>query len=245
MAYLSVKLDHVATLREARRGKFPDPSHAAVMAEHAGVDGIAIHLRRDRRHIRQRDVVLLKEIVTTRLTVELEPNEEDVAHMLEVKPYMVTFVPETDREITTQAGLTLADDFDIIADMTRRLQTVGVKVAVHIEPDADLVKQASKMGVDAVRMHTGMYANARTEQEGLTELARLEKAARAAGKGNLLVLAACGLDYQNLPPVVKMGIIDEFVVGFAVVARAVVSGMDRATRDMLDIVRREALQPGP
>jgi len=245
MAYLSVKLDHVATLREARKGKFPDPSHAVVMAEHAGVDGIAIHLRRDRRHIRQRDVVLLKEVVSSRLTVEIEPNEENVAHMLEVKPYMVTFVPETDREITTQAGLTLTDDYDEIADMTRRLQTVGVKVAVHIEPDTDLVKQASRMGVDAVRLHTGMYANARTEQEGLIELARLEKAARAAGKGNLLVLAACGLDYQNLPPVVKMGIIDEFVVGFAVVARAVVSGMDRAVRDMLDIVRREALQPGP
>lgn len=245
MAYLSVKLDHVATLREARKGNFPDPSHAAVMAEHAGVDGIAVHLRRDRRHIRQRDTVLLKEIVTSRLTVEMEPNEENVAHMLEVKPYMVTFLPETDREITTQAGLRLADDYDGVADMARRLQAVGVKVAVHIEPDAELVRQASRMGADAVRLHTGMYANARTEQEGLAELARLEKAARAAGKGGLLVLAACGLDYQNLPPLVKLGIVDEFVVGFAVVARAVVSGMERAVRDMLDIVRREAFQPGP
>jgi pyridoxine 5-phosphate synthase len=245
MAYLSVKLDHIATLREARKGKFPDPSHAAVMAEHAGVDGLAVHLRRDRRHIRQRDIVLLKEIVTSRLTVEMEPNEENVAHMLEVKPYMVTFLPETDREITTQAGLTLADDYDSIADMARRLQTVGVKVAVHIEPDADLVKHALRMGVDGVRLHTGMYANARTEQEGLAELARLEKAARAAGKGDLLVLAACGLDYQNLPPLVKLGIVDEFVVGFAVVYKAIVSGMERAVRDMLDLVRREAFQPGP
>ncbi len=245
MAYLSVKLDHVATLREARKSKYPDPSHAAVMAEHAGADGIAVHLRRDKRHIRQRDVVLLKEIVRTRLTVEIEPTEETVSPVLELKPYMVTFVPEVDREITTQTGLALPDNFDTIADMTRRLQTVGVKVALHVEPEPDLVKQVSRVGADAVRLHTGMYANARTEQEGLAELARLDKAARAAAKGDVLVLAGGGLDYQNMPPVAKLGLIDEFVVGHALVAEAVVSGMQRAVQAMIDIVRREASQPGP
>jgi len=245
MAYVSIKLDHVATVREARKGRFPDPSHAAVMAENAGADGIAVHLRRDKRHIRQRDVVLLREIVSTRLTVEIEPIEEFVAQMLELKPYMVVFVPEIEREITTQTGLTLTDDFDAIADMTRRLQAVEIRVALHVEPDADLVKQVSRLGADAVRLHTGMYANARTEEEGLAELSRLEKAARTAAKGNILTLAGCGLDYQNLPPVVRLGLIDEFIVGHAVVARAVISGMEQAVRDMVGIVRRETFQPGP
>lgn len=245
MAYVSIKLDHVATIREARRGRFPDPSHAAVMAEHAGADGIAAHLRRDKRHIRQRDVVLLREVVSTRLTVEIEPVETLVSQMLELKPYMVTFVPEVEREITTQAGLTLTDDFDAIAEMTRRLQAVDIKVALHVEPEADLVKQVSRIGADAVRLHTGMYANARTEAEGLAELNRLEKAARTAAKGNILTLAGSGLDYQNLPPLAKLGLVDEFVVGHAIIARAAISGMDKAVRDVVEIVHRESSQPGP
>ena len=239
MAYLSIKLDHVAILREARKSRFPDPSHAAVLVEVAGADGVAVHLRLDRRHIRQRDVVLLKEVVTTRLTVEIEPTEDNISHMLEVKPYMVVLVPEDDREITTQGGLAIADQFDALADMTRQLREIGVKVAAYIEPDPDAVKYASRLGVDAVKLHTGTYAGVRAEEEGLAELERLEKTASVAAKSNLLVLAGQGLDYQNLPPLVKLGVVDEFVVGHAIIARAVLVGMEKAVRDMLEIVRRE------
>lgn len=237
MAYLSVKLDHVAVLRQTRKGRNPDPSQAAALAELAGCDGITIHLRRDRRHIREKDLFILKEIVATRLTVEIAPTEDNVARVIEVKPYMVTFVPEVDREITTQCGWTLHDEeCETIGEMAWRLQEAGIKTALHIEPSTEMIKWASKIKVDAVKLHTGVYASARTEAEGLAELGRIERTSQAAGKANLLTLAGQGIDYTNLAPLVRLGVIDEFVIGQAIIARAILTGMDRAVRDALAII---------
>jgi len=242
MAYLSVKLDHVAVLRQARKGKNPMPAQAAMLAEMAGADGITVHMRNDRRHIREKDLFVLRETIGTRLTVEITPTEDNVLRVVEAKPYMVTFMPEVDREITTQTGLALMDDdLDIFREMVQRLQEVDVKVTLHIEPDVEMVKRASRMGVDAVKLHTGLYAGARTEPEGLAELEKIDRAARAAGKANLIVMAGQGLDYQNLMPLAKLNVIDEFVIGQAIVARAVMVGMDRAVRDMIDSLHRESV----
>lgn len=244
MAYLSVKLDHVAALRAARRGQKPLPSQAATLAELAGADSITVHMRNDRRHIKEKDVFVLKQTVGTRLTIEVAPTEENLARVLEVKPYMVTFMPEVDREVTTQSGLTLNEDFEIVQEMVQRLQAVEIKVALHIEPDADLVKQAAKMRVDAVKLHTGFYAGARNEEEGLAELGKIERAAKAAGKADLMVIAGQGLDYQNLGPLVKMGVVDEFTIGQAIVAHAVMVGMHQAVRDIMEIIRYEGAGAG-
>lgn len=244
MAYLSVKLDHVAVLREARRKKSPEVSHAAVLAELGGADGITIHLRRDRRHIRERDLYILREVVRTRLTVETAPTEENITRMLEVKPYMVIFVPEVDKEITTQSGLTLNDGYDELEESARRLQEVGIKVGLLVDPEGEAVKRASKMKVEAVKLFTGGYANAESEEDGLTELGRLERTARTAGKADLMVLAGQGLDYINLPPLAKLGAIDEFVIGQAIVSRAVLIGMERAVSEMRDIANRDSASIG-
>lgn len=242
MAYLSLKLDHVAVLRQARRSRNPMPSQAAMLAEMAGADAITVHMRNDRRHIREKDLFVLKETIGTRLTVECAPTEDNLSRIVEAKPYMATFIPEVEREITTQTGLALIDDdFDILGEMVQRLQEVDVRVALHIDPDVEMVKRASRMGVDAVKLHTGLYAGARTEQEGLAELDKIERAAEAAGKSRLIVMAGQGLDYQNLAPLARLNAIDEFIIGQAIVARAVMVGMDRAVRDMIDILRRETV----
>jgi pyridoxine 5-phosphate synthase len=243
MAYLSVKLDHVAALREQRKIKTPDPAHAAVLAEIGGADGIMVHLRRDRRHFRDRDLYILREVVRTRLTVEITPTEENLSRIAEVKPYMAIFVPETDGEITTQSGLNVEIEADRLAESARRLQESGIRVATHIEPSTEAVRRAGRMKVDAVKLHTGLYATAKREEDGMAELARIERAAQAAGKIDLVVMAGQGLDYDNIRPLARLGVIDEYVIGQAIVARAVLVGMERAVRDMRDAIA--AKTPGP
>ncbi len=239
MAFLSVKLDHVAALRQARRGKTPDPSQAAVLAELGGADGIVVHLRRDRRYIRERDLYLLKEIVGTRLTLEIAPVEDNVSRAAEVKPFMVIFTPEADNEVTTLSGFATEQELTALEEMGRRLQESGVKVGLHIDSSADIVKKASAIRVDAIKLYTGIFAGAQTEREGLAELEQIEKAARAAHKAGMMVIAGQGLDYQNLPPLVKLGVIDEFMVGHAVVARSLLVGMERAVQEIATIVRAD------
>ena len=184
MAYLSVKLDHVAVLREARRKKSPELAHAAVLAELGGADGISIHLRRDRRHIRERDLYILREVVRTRLNVETAATEENITRMLEVKPYMVIFVPEIDKEITTQSGLNLTDDYEQLEEAARRLQEVGVKVGLLIDPSGEAVKRAVRMRVEAVKLFTGGDGGFPTAGKGLQEKGGGGRTARGAGQGD-------------------------------------------------------------
>lgn len=244
MAYLSVKIDHVAVLREARRKKSPDVSHAAMLAELGGADGITVHLRRDRRHIRERDLYILKEVVRTRLTVEIAPTEENITRMLEVKPYMTVFVPEIDKEITTQSGLAPNEDFDMLEEATRRLQEVDIKVGLLIDCNGEAVKRAARMQVNAVKLYTGGFANAETEEGALAEMGRLERTATAGQKTDMMVLAGQGLDYINLLPLARLGAVDEFVIGQSIVSRAVLVGMERATAEMREIARDEGSSVG-
>jgi len=244
MAYLSVKLDHIAVLREARGNKTPEPSRAAVLAELGGADGITIHLRRDRRHIRDRDLFILREVISTRMTVEIAPSEENISRLLEVKPYMVNFVPELDREVTTQNGLDIEENYELLEDATRRFQEIDTKVGLTINPTTDDVKKAARMHVDAVKIFTGGYGNARTEEEGLVELSRLERTAQAADKADLIVIMGQGLNYINLPPLARLGVADEYIIGQAIVARSIMTGMERAVREMANLAHHDATGAG-
>lgn len=239
MTYLSVKLDHIATLRERRKVKTPEPAQAAVLAEMAGADSITVHLRSDRRHVRDRDLYILREIVRTRLTVEIAPVDDLLNRVVEVKPYMVIFVPEIDREITTQNGLQFGADSDAITRAVARVQEAGIRAGVHIDPDLDAVKHAGRLGVDCIRFHTGAYVNAETEQVGLSELDRIERAARAAYKSRLVIGASSGLTLDSLPPLLQRGIVDEVTVGYNLVARSALVGMPQAVSDYLQVCRRE------
>lgn len=244
MAYLSVKLDHVAALRQMRKGKSPEPAHAAMLAEAGGADSITVHMRQDRRHIRERDLYLLKETVGSRLTVEIAPTEENVGRIVEVKPNLVVLIPEIDREKTTQSGLLLEEDAEIITEMVHRLQEVGISVAVHVEPSPDIIKRAVKIGVDAVKLHTGFYANAVTDEDGLTELDKIDSTTKTANKAGLMVLAGQGLTAGNILPLLKRGGIDEYIVGREIVERAVMVGMEKAVQHMRDTIRYGVLPVG-
>ncbi len=237
MAYLSVKLDHVAALREVRKGRTPDPVQAAVLAEMAGSDSITIHLRRDRRHIKARDLVLLRQAVHSRLIVEISPTVENISAVMDIKADQVMLVPEDDGEVTTQSGFGPDSEWDSIEEAVARLQGAGLSCGLVVEPSADAIKRVSKLGLAGIRLFTGTYALARTETDGLAELERIEKAASAAARSDLVVSAGQGIDFQNLGPLVRLGVIDEFVVGQALIARALMVGMERAILAMLGIVR--------
>lgn len=239
MAYLSIKLDYVAALREVRKLKTPDPAHAVALAEIGGADGITVHVRRDRRHFRDRDLFILREVTRTRLTVEMEPSEENIKRIMEVKPHMVTFVPEVEGETTTQTGLNPALNSGQLEDATRRLQEMGLQISILVDPEPEIIKQIARIRPEAVKIYTGYYSSAKSDKDGMRELGRIEKAAQAAAKSELAVMAGQGLDYGNIRPLARMGLVDEFTIGQAVVARAVMVGMEAAVRDIRQIITSE------
>lgn len=240
MAYLSIKLDCVAALREVRNLKTPDPAHSVALAEMGGADGITVHIRRDRRHFRDRDLFILREVTRTRLTVEMEPTEENIKRIMEVKPHMVTFVPEVEGETTTQSGLNPALISEQLEDAVRRLQEMGLQISIMVDPEPEIIKQIARIRPEAVKIYTGYYSSAKTDKDGLIELGRIERAAQAATKSDMVVMAGQGLDYGNIRPLARMGLIDEFTIGQAIVARAVMVGMEAAVRDMRQVIASES-----
>lgn len=240
MSYLSVNLDSVAVMRETRRLSEPDPAQAAVLAELAGADGIAIQLRRDRRYVRDRDLYLLKGIAKSKLTLEMPPVEETIAKALEVKPWMVTFLADhadTSTPLSPIDFKTASVDFGQIAD---RLRGVGVNVGFFVAPDADDIRGAAKAGAAAVLIDCSGYTEARTLAEAQAELDRVDQAARAASKADLSVHCGRGINYRNVSPLVELGYVDEFVIGYAICARGMLTGFDRAVREMASLVHVEA-----
>jgi len=229
---LAVNIDHVATVREARKGSRPDPVHAAVLAELAGARGIIVHLREDRRHIQDRDVQILRRTVRSPLNLEMAATEELVGIALQVKPDRATLVPERREELTTEGGLDVAGLRDSLEPAVRRLQEGGIVVSCFIDPDADQVKAAARLGSDVVEIHTGAYANARDAEEEEGERQRVQRAAQLAAKLDLTVVAGHGLDYQNVTPIAALREIEELSIGHAIIARALLVGMERAVRDM-------------
>lgn len=237
MMRLGVNVDHVATVREARRGKLPDPSAAAIAAEMAGAEGIVCHLREDRRHIKDKDLFILKEIVKTHLNLEMVATDEMVRIATEVVPDMVTLVPERREELTTEGGLDVISNTDWIEEVVRQLRNQNIVVSLFIDPDIDQIKAAARLQADYVELHTGLYANADELGAVMDELEKIRSMAIAAAKLGLGVSAGHGLDYHNVRDILEIDQIEELNIGHSIVAKAVMIGMERAVREMLQIIR--------
>lgn len=237
MARIGVNIDHVATLRQARSGTEPDPIAAAVLAEQAGADGIVVHLREDRRHIQDRDLRLLRQILQTKLDLEMAPVDEMVKIALDVRPDIVTLVPERREEKTTEGGLDVLAHRDRLQEVIGRLREGGIVVSLFIEPDLEIIKAAHKLGADYIELHTGHYANARRASEEAAALDAIQQSAKFAAKLNIGVNAGHGLTYRNVKRVAAMKEIIEFNIGHSIVARAVQVGMERAVTEMKELVK--------
>ena len=238
MVRLGVNVDHVATIREARKGIEPDPIGAAVLCELAGADGIVCHLREDRRHIKDRDLSLLRQIVKTHLNLEMAATDELIKKAINVLPDMVTFVPERRQEITTEGGLDITANYDYLEEVTSSLRANNIVVSFFIDPDIYQIKSAAKLGADYVELHTGSYANADDLNQVVDELERIKSMAAAAAKMGLGVSAGHGLNYQNVGDVAKIKQIEELNIGHSIISKAVLVGLDRAVREMIELIKR-------
>jgi pyridoxine 5-phosphate synthase len=237
MARLGVNVDHVATLREARKGKLPDPVAAAVITEMAGADGIVCHLREDRRHIKDKDLYLLKEVVKNHLNMEMAATDEMVKIATEVVPDMVTLVPERREELTTEGGLDVIANYEFIEEAITILRANNIVVSLFIAPDINQVKAAARARADYVELHTGHYAAAESLNAMTEELEKIRSMSLAASKLGLGVSAGHGLNYQNVRDIVAIPQIEELNIGHSIVAKAVMVGMERAVREMLELIR--------
>jgi pyridoxine 5-phosphate synthase len=233
---LYINIDHVATVREARRTDEPDPVRAAVLAELGGADGITVHLREDRRHIQERDVRLLLATVRTGVNLELAAEEGMLRLAEDWRPRQVTFVPERREEITTEGGLDVEEAGDRLVAAVAQMRAQGVRTALFVDAREEAMKSSAAVGAAAVELHTGEYANARTPEGATAQLERLRQAARAAGDLGLAVHAGHGLTYENVAPVAAMPEIEELNIGHSVVSRSVFVGIERAVREMRSVV---------
>lgn len=234
-----VNIDHVATVRQARRTDEPDPVRAAMLVELAGAHGITVHLRDDRRHIQDRDVRLLAETVRTALNLELATVPAIVELAVELEPHQATLVPESRQEITTEGGLDLtrAEARERLAEVIGQLQGAGIRTSLFIDPVPESVRRAAELGAEAVELHTGEYANATDAEEAKRQLARLMAGARLGRELGLAVHAGHGLTYENVTPVAAISEIEELNIGHSVVSRAVFVGLERAVREMGALIR--------
>jgi pyridoxine 5-phosphate synthase len=228
---LGVNIDHVATLRQARGGRSPDPLHAALVAEQWGADGITLHLREDRRHIQDRDVRAMRGALQTRMNLEIAATAEMIAIALDVQPADVCLVPEKRTEVTTEGGLDVAAQPGVVAEACRRLAAGGIRVSLFIDPDAAQVDAAARAGAPVIELHTGAYAEAQ-DAERARELARLAAAARRATAAGLVANAGHGLDYHNVQPVAAIPELVELNIGHAIIGRAVLTGLGPAVAEM-------------
>ncbi len=237
MLRLGVNIDHVATLRQARRAHAPDPVHAAVLAELGGADGITVHLRGDRRHIHDRDVQVLRQTVRTRLNLEMATTQEMTHLALTVKPDQVTLVPERREELTTEGGLDVVLNSVQVRPLIKTLQEAGIEASVFVDPELEQVKEAHKLDAHAVELNTAAWSEAASARAREAALRKLTDAARLGRKLGLAVHAGHGLDYQNVGEIAAMSELGELNIGHAIVARAVLVGMERAVREMADTLR--------
>jgi pyridoxine 5-phosphate synthase len=235
---LGVNVDHVATIREARKGQEPDPVFAAHVAEMAGADQITVHLREDRRHIQDRDLRILRQSVFTAINLEMAVAEPIMRIALNVKPEQVTLVPERRQEVTTEGGLDVASKKKKIAGAIKRLRSKRIKVSLFIDPDANQIEASAQVKADAVELHTGAYANARRDRAVRRELKRLTEAAELADSLGLIVAAGHGLNYHNIEPVVAIPQIVEVNIGHSIISRAIFTGIEVAIRDMKSLLVR-------
>jgi pyridoxine 5-phosphate synthase len=236
MTQLAINVDHIATIRQARGGQEPDPILAAGICELAGATGIVVHLREDRRHIQDRDVRLLRETVKTRLNLEMATVKEIVAFALEIKPDLVTLVPEKREELTTEGGLDILGHEKKIKKTIAKMQEAGIPVSLFVDPDPEQIKAAFNVGASHVELHTGRYCEAKDAAEQEEEFQFIEQAAELAVAAGLRVHAGHGLNYRNTARIAALPLIEELSIGHAVIARAAFVGLDQAVREMRDCI---------
>ena len=234
---LAVNIDHIATIREARKAREPEPVAAALIAEGAGAQGITVHLRGDRRHIKERDLEVLRQTIATKLNVEMAVTSDMARVALHIRPDQVTLVPERPQELTTEGGLDVVQQSAGVKDFVRQMHEGGIRVSIFLDPDADQVRCAKTVGADAVEINTGRYAEAADAARG-TELERITAAARLAVRQDLEVLAGHGLNYFNVIAIAAVSEIVELNIGHSIVSRAALVGMERAVRDMVALLGR-------
>jgi pyridoxine 5-phosphate synthase len=228
---LGINIDHVATVRQARRAAYPDPVHAALLAEQAGADNITLHLREDRRHIQDRDVHALRPLIQTRMNLEMGLTEEMIAIAIGVRPHDCCLVPEKRQEITTEGGLEVAGDLERVSAAVKQLSAAGIRVALFIAPDLAQIEAAKRSGAPVIELHTGSYADASGSAQA-RELERLSTAAKRASNLGLEVHAGHGLTYHNVMPVASIAEIVELNIGHCIIGRAIFTGLEAAVRDM-------------
>ena len=237
MPRLNVNIDHVATLRQARRGIEPDPVLAAYLAELAGADGIVVHFREDRRHIQDRDLRILKEVVKTKLNLEMAPVAQMVNIASNIKPDMVTLVPEKREEITTEGGLDALGNSKKILGVVESLKENGLFVSLFMDPDSKQIMAAKTTGADMIEIHTGRYAEAKRDWERNAKLKEIEEAVEMTLRLGLRVAAGHGLNYSNVKRVACIRGIDELNIGHSIISRAVIVGIESAVREMVGLCR--------
>ena len=233
---LGVNVDHIATLRQARGTNYPDPVHAASVAEHAGADGITVHLREDRRHIQDRDIHVLKETLATRMNFEMAVTDEMIAIACEVKPVFCCLVPEKRAELTTEGGLDVIAQLDKITKATKELTDAGIAVSLFIDADKAQIDAAVQTKAPYIEIHTGHYADLTDETEQQKELDRLIEGIKYADDLGLKVNAGHGLNYFNVKPIAAISELIELNIGHAIIARAAIDGLDKAVRDMKNLM---------
>ncbi|MCD4740906.1 MAG: pyridoxine 5'-phosphate synthase [Desulfobacteraceae bacterium] len=237
MAHLAVNVDHVATLREARGAKYPEPVAAAIAAETAGADGVVVHLREDRRHIHERDVRILRQIVRTKLILEMAATTEMLGIALDIKPDVVTLVPEKREELTTEGGLDIITHKDNIKDAVATLKNNGIDVCIFIDPDLDQIKTAHRIDADMIEIHTGAFCDATSEHKKTAEFSRIVDAAKIGNKLKLGVNAGHGICYNTIKAFKGLNEINEFSIGHSIISRAILTGMDQAVKDMVQLIK--------
>src|SRR3990170_5749880 len=238
MAKLCVNVDHIATVREARKTVEPDPVAAAILSELAGAHGITIHLREDRRHIQDRDLHIMRQVVKTKLNLEMAATKEMIDIALSVKPDQVTFVPEKRQEITTEGGLDVILQENYIRRAIKTFKKADIPVSIFIDPDLKQIRTAKKIGADCVEINTGKYSEAKTEKESDVEFEKVKDAVKFAYKSKFIVHAGHGLTYKNVKRISDLKEISELNIGHNIIARAVLVGMERAVREMLNIMNQ-------
>ncbi|MCE0493414.1 pyridoxine 5'-phosphate synthase [Vibrio salinus] len=229
---LGVNIDHIATLRNARGTKYPDPVHAAEIAERAGADGITVHLREDRRHIKDRDVHILRETIQTRMNLEMAVTDEMVDIAVEIKPDFVCLVPEKRQELTTEGGLDVAGQLEKMKAATEKLSQAGIKVSLFIDADREQINAAKACGAPYIELHTGHYADAETVEDQQDELKKISAAASYAADLGIMVNAGHGLTYHNVAAIAALPEIHELNIGHSIIGRAVFDGLSDAVKDM-------------
>lgn len=244
MPKLGVNVDHVATVREARKTVEPDPVIAATLAELAGADSIVAHLREDRRHIQDRDLKLLRKMVRTALDLEMAATPDMVKIALYIKPDLVTLVPERREELTTEGGLEVNLNMEGIKRVVKLLKDAEISVSLFIDPDIDQVKASHKVGAEYIEINTGRYAEARRTQEAEAELAKILNAVKIADKLHLRINAGHGLTYRNVSRIASISEIEELNIGHSIISRAVLVGMERAVREMKTLLDSNAARGG-